>query len=66
MKEYKNSEMFRLISEYVHVERDRRIMFDKLLNGLTVDEMAKKYYTSTSAINRTITKYQDYLFSMVS
>lgn len=66
MKEYKNSEMFRLISEYVHVERDRRIMFDKLLNGLTVEEMAEKYYTSTSAINRTITKYQDYLFGMVS
>lgn len=56
--EYKNSDMFRAIDEYVHVSVDRKILKDRYLNGLTVEQLAEKYYTSTSSIKRTVDKYQ--------
>lgn len=33
MPEYKNTEMFNLIDEYIHHARDRRVMKDRLING---------------------------------
>ena len=63
--EYKNSDMFRAINEYVHVSLDRKILKDRFLNGVTVEGLADKYYVSVSSVKRTIEKYQDKLMALM-
>ena len=58
MKEYKNSVMFRLIDEYIHSARDRRIMKDRLLNGYSIEVLAEKHDMSVSQIQRKVQEYQ--------
>lgn len=44
--ELSRSEISVLISEWVFNKRDREIMSDKMLDGLTYDELADKYCLS--------------------
>ena len=37
MPEYTNTEMYNLIDEWIHNARDRRIMKDRLINGIPID-----------------------------
>lgn len=61
MKEYKNSTMFRLIDEYIHNARDRRIMKDRLINGVTIEELSARYEMSVSQVQRKVQDYQKML-----
>lgn len=56
MKEYTNSEITRLINEYVHSERDRLILFERFVNGLTFSELSDKFYLSERQIKRIVKK----------
>ena len=56
MKQYSNSDMVRLINEYIHSERDRAILIDRFVNGLTFAELADKYYLSERQIKRIVKK----------
>lgn len=53
-----NSEISKAIDEYIHSERDRAIIRDRLINGLTFDELADKYHLCTRQLAR-ITKKAD-------
>jgi Mor family transcriptional regulator len=44
--EKSRSEIAYLISEWVFNKRDREILIDKMLDGLTYDELADKYCLS--------------------
>ena len=52
MKEYKNSDVINLINEYIHSERDRNILIDRFVNGLTFSELEEKHHLSESQIKR--------------
>ena len=56
MKEYTNSEITQLINEYVHSERDRLILFERFVNGLTFSELSDKFYLSERQIKRIVKK----------
>ena len=56
MKEYKNSDVLSLINEYIHSERDRDILIDRLINGLTFSELSDKFYLSDRQIKRIVKK----------
>lgn len=60
--EYKNSEMFDLIDEYIHNARDRRVMKDRLINGYGIEALAEKYLVSVSQMKRIVDKNQELLF----
>lgn len=60
--EYKNSEMFDLIDEYIHHARDRRVMKDRLINGYGIEALAEKYEVSVSQMERIVDKNQELLF----
>lgn len=60
--EYKNSEMFDLIDEYIHNARDRRVMKDRLINGYGIEALAEKYEVSVSQMKRIVDKNQELLF----
>ena len=59
---YKNSEMRALIDEYVHSERDRRIMCSRLIDGLTFEQIAEREDMSDKQIKRIVYRLQAVLF----
>lgn len=56
MKEYSNTEITNLINEYIHSDRDRKILRDRFVNGLTFNELEEKYHLSTSQTKRIVKK----------
>lgn len=60
--DYSNSEISRLIDEYIHSERDRAIMKDRLINGMVYEGLAEKYDLSVSQVKRIVYKMQMLLF----
>lgn len=66
MKEYKNSDVLSLINEYIHSERDRAIIIDRLVNGLTFSELSDKFYLSERQVKRIVKKADSILLSLSS
>lgn len=60
--EYTNSLIKLLIAEHLHSERDRRILFDRLVNGLTFEALAGKYQMSDRQIKTIVYKSEEILF----
>ena len=65
MPEYTNTEMFNLIDDYIHNARDRRIMKDRLINGVGMEALAEKYEVSVAQIKRIVDKNQGTLFRLL-
>lgn len=51
---YTNSKMAFLIDEYIHSARDREILKDRLINGLTYSELEDKHHLSERQIKRIV------------
>jgi len=64
MKEYSNSEIVLLINEYIHSERDRLILFERFVNGLTFSELSDKFYLSERQIKRIVKKADNILIKL--
>jgi len=60
--EYTNSQMKELIREHIHSERDRRVLFDRLINGMTMERLAEKHDLSVRQIKNIIYRNEDILF----
>jgi len=61
--EYTNSHMSALIREHIHSDRDRRILFDRLVNGMTMERLAEKHELSVRQIKNIIYRNEQILFS---
>ena len=57
-----NSELSILIYEKIHSERDREIMKDRLINGLTYERLAEKHELSVRQVKNIVYKALDRLF----
>ena len=51
-----NSEVARIIDEFVRVERDRQIMKDRLINGMCFEPLAEKYGLSVNQTKNIVYK----------
>lgn len=65
IKEYRNSDIAALIDEYIHSERDRNILKDRFINGLTFSELSDKHYISERQIKRIVAKADKILLIMM-
>ena len=63
-KDYKNSDVSALIDEYIHSERDRQIIKDRLIDGLTFTELSQKHYLSERQIKRIVKKADKILIKL--
>ena len=63
--EYTNSQAREIIENYLHNERDRRLMCDRLINGYTIERLAEKYELSVSQVKRIITRDSEIIFRHV-
>jgi len=62
MIEYSNSEISRLIDEYVHSERDRAILKRRLIDGICFEPLAEEFDLSVRQVKNIVYKQADRLF----
>lgn len=62
MIEYTNSQIRELIAEYIHSQRDREVLSDRLIDGMTFERLAEKHDMSDRQVRRIVYKLQEQLF----
>lgn len=62
MKEYSNSQISYLIDEWIHSERDRKILKLRYIDGLTFEKIAETSDMSVRQVKRIIYKNEMTLF----
>lgn len=65
MIEYTNSQIAALIDDYIHSERDRRILRARLIDGKTFDELSAEFNISVRHIKTIVYREQDRLFRRI-
>jgi len=63
MKEYTNSELSKLIDEYIHSERDRNILKRRYIDGICLEPLAEEFDLSVAQVKRIIYKNENRIFS---
>lgn len=61
--EYSNSQARELIAEYIHSERDRRILERRLIDGITFERLAEEFDMSVRQIQNIVKKQEYFLFT---
>ena len=61
MEEYTNSQIRELINEYIHSERDRKILYRRLVDGITFERLAEEFGLSTRQTCQIVKKGTDRL-----
>lgn len=59
LSDIKNSDIKNAIDEYIHSERDRDVLLDKLVNGLTFEKLGEKHNLSEIQVKRIVYKLSD-------
>jgi len=60
--EYTNSQIRELIAEYIHSERDRRILERRLIDGITFERLAEEFLMSPRQMKTIVHKNETILF----
>ena len=60
--DYTNSRITEIIAEYIHSERDRKILRRRLIDGICLEPLAEEFDMSVSQIKRIIYKYEKVIF----
>lgn len=60
--EYTNSRIREIIAEYIHSERDRRILERRLIDGVTFEKLAEEQELSVSQVKRIVWKGSETVF----
>ena len=60
--EYTNSQIANLIDEYIHSERDRKILKRRLIDGLTYEKLSEEFDLSVRQTKKIVYKSEELLF----
>ena len=60
--EYTNSQIRDLIREHIHNERDRKILYRRLVDGVCFEPLAEEFGLSVSQTKRIIRKNTEIIF----
>ena len=60
--EYTNSQIERVIDEYIHNERNRSILKRRLMDGICFEPLAEEFDMSVSQIKRIVYKGEKTIF----
>ena len=63
MRDYSTSEITHCIDEWIHNERDRKILKRRLLDGICFEPLAEEFDISVSQVKRIVYKGQNKVFS---
>jgi DNA-directed RNA polymerase specialized sigma24 family protein len=59
---YTNSQIKALIVEHIHSQRDRKILYRRMVDGITYERLAEEFSLSPSQIKRIIYKAEQIIF----
>lgn len=62
LPEYSNSKVHDVIWEYIHVQRDRMIIEERLVNGTTFDRLSSMFDLSVIQVKRIVYKCEKIVF----
>ena len=62
LPKYANSDIKYIIDEFLHNEKDREIAYARLINGVTVEECARKFHYSPRQMQRIVNRIQTEVF----
>ena len=60
--EYTNSQIREIIGEYIHSERDRKIMERRLIDGITFERLAEEFDLSVRCMKTIVYRCQVEIF----
>lgn len=63
MVEYTNSQVRAIIDEHLHSARDRELLYRRLVDGITVENLAAEFDLSVSQTKRIIYRGSTTIFS---
>lgn len=63
MREYSNSDISKVIDEYIHSERDRKILKRRLIDGIYFEPLAEEFELSVRSTKDIVYKGQKVIFS---
>lgn len=61
--DYENSKVDHLINEWIHSERDRRILHRRLIDGINIEPLAEEFLMSPRQIRRIVATGSTKVFS---
>lgn len=65
MKEYTNTDISRVIDEYIHNERDRQILKRRYIDGRCYEPLAEEFDLSVAQIKRIIYQNENKIFKHI-
>lgn len=60
--DYTNSQIKALIMEHIHSQRDRKILYRRMVDGITYERLAEEFQMSPRQIRNIIYKNEKILF----
>jgi AraC-like DNA-binding protein len=63
--EYTNSQIRDLIREHIHSERDRKILYRRLVDGITFERLAEEFQLSVRQTRTIVSKNETILFRKI-
>ena len=63
--DYTNSEIASLIDEYIHNAIYRDVLKDRLIDGLTLEQIAERRDLSVTTVKRIVYRAEDKLFARI-
>lgn len=60
--EYANSQICKIIDEYIHSERDRNILKRRLIDGILFEPLAEEFEMSVRQVKRIVYLNQEKVF----
>ena len=65
VKEYTNSQISGIIDEYIHSERDRKLLKRRLIDGITYERIAEEFDLSVRQTKTIVYRADKVIFSHV-
>lgn len=63
--EYTNSQIKELIREYIHSQRDRKILYRRLVDGIVFEKLAEEFQMSPRQIRTIVHRCERILFKNI-
>lgn len=63
--DYTNSQICKIIDEYIHSERDRAILKRRLVDGILFEPLAEEFDMSVRQIKRIVYHNQEVIFKKI-
>ena len=60
--EYTNTQIRELVAEHIHNQVDRKMVFDRLVNGLTFEKISEVYQLDVKTVRKRIHKCEEIIF----